>query len=97
MKDTLQSLAEEGYVCGLQTLGEAVVNWEIHAVPCLPYAEIPAAVERVRAAIADQDLEQRCTDILGEARCKEIDKEMDAFFDGQHDDSGVAAECEPFL
>lgn len=45
---TFDWVLESGAVCGLETIAEAVLNFELHAIQLLPYDEIPEAVRLIR-------------------------------------------------
>ena len=80
---TVQDLAELGYVCGLDTLGEALTCVELHW-DAWPPGTLEALYQETAAAsgceIASDTL---CVHVLGEERCRALDAELDAHFDAQ--------------
>ena len=90
---TIRDLAELGYVCGLDTLGEALCSVECHWDAFPPgtldalYAEVDAA------AFFDIAGDTLCVHVLGTERCHEIDQEIDAAF-AYRNEGGAAADTE---
>ena len=72
---TFDWVLESGAVCGLKTVGEAVLNFELHAIQLLPYDEIPEAIRRVREEYAKRGDGPIPADIM-----TKVEKEMEEYF-----------------
>ena len=75
---TLDDVIEQGAICGLETIGEAVLNFELHASQILPYSEIPEALERIH-----KEFETRGDGPIPKEVVERCNKELEAYFKAQ--------------
>lgn len=66
------------YICGLNTVGEAIANMDHHAMSMWPYAEIPARMREIHKAFEDYLPEGLVNDLLTQQERDAIDADIDA-------------------
>ena len=72
-RDTL----EMAYVCGLQTVNEAIGNVHHHAMQLWPYGEIEMRLSQLADSFRDVNRMDTVVAHLGSERCKQLDAELD--------------------
>lgn len=75
---TLDDVIEQGAICGLSTVGEAVLNFELHCMQLLSYSEIPEALKRIH-----EEYEKRGDGPIPDEVIKRCNEEMNAYFKQQ--------------
>lgn len=75
---TLDDVIEQGAICGLSTIGEAVLNFELHCSQFLPYSEIPEALKRIH-----EEYEKRGNGPIPEEVIKRCNEELENYFKQQ--------------
>jgi hypothetical protein len=75
---TFDWVLESGAVCGLTTIGEAVLNFDLHVIQLLPNDEIPEAITLVHEEYAKRGDGPIPPEIMAR-----VNKEMEAYFAAQ--------------
>lgn len=75
-EDAKRQCLEMAHECGLETVGEAVSNLQIHAMQLYPYSEINQRLLDVNKAFEDTHQSTKVCELLGPERCRALDAEM---------------------
>ena len=91
----LDTCLEFAYNCGLSTVGEAYCNISQHAMSLFPYDDIHAEITELFDDIEEQEVRfnDLVLDLIPIEKQKEIDKEMDEFFDKQESLPEIDVDC----
>lgn len=76
-----RDVLEQGAICDLKTVEEALLNFEIHAIQLLAYDEIPETTKRIREEYAQYLRDGGGPDIPADIVAA-AEKELQAYHEG---------------
>lgn len=80
----IEKALEMAYICGLETVDEAVANVELHWSNIFDYSTMQDELNELYSSIKPEYEGKKIVDILSSERINELDQEVNAYFDDQH-------------
>lgn len=80
----IEKALEMAYICGLETVDEAIANVELHWSNVFEYSKMQEEMHELYASIKPEHEGKLIVDVLSLERRNELDQELNDYFDEQN-------------